>query len=414
MVKMSNTVQTILNCIRREVCEECQQTGEQKEVRREVEKKIVLSEFPACFFSELYRLSKAHDVAHLVGDALSKCDTFNNLLDTTDENERAAIEKIKAKFEKQVVTAVYRYENINYELEQLKQTLSEAEIPFIPLKGSVIRQYYPEPWQRTSCDIDILVKPTDADNASKILADRLQYTIKEKGQHDISLFSPSGIHVELHFKLVDLDFKQVQILNDVWGGNEVELVSENEYRMSNELFLLYHIYHTAKHFIHGGCGIKPFIDLWVIKNKIGYDEAKVEKLLKENGLLSFYNHAEELMDVWFEGKPHNDVTQKMENYILQGGVYGTLEQHVAMSQSKKGGRFAHLVSKIFLSYEQMKVYYPSVKKCPILFPFFQVRRWCRILFCGGRKTAMNEIKLNKNLSEEKKQTAKDLIDELGL
>ncbi|MBO4954226.1 MAG: nucleotidyltransferase family protein, partial [Clostridia bacterium] len=31
-------------------------------------------------------------------------------------------------------------------------------IDFMPLKGAVIRQYYPEPWMRTSCDIDIHVK----------------------------------------------------------------------------------------------------------------------------------------------------------------------------------------------------------------------------------------------------------------
>lgn len=47
-------------------------------------------------------------------------------------------------------------------------------------------------------------------------------------------------------------------------------------------------------------------------------------------------------------------------------------------------------------------------------PFYQVLRWFRILFCGGRKAAMNEIKLNQGLSEEKKQAAKRLIDELEL
>ena len=399
---MNKVAQLIMNYIRYEIC------------GQEEQEKVVLPEISARLLSELYKLSGSHDVAHLVGDALSKCGAFTNLPDTIDENERATIAKIKAKFDEQVFTAVYRYENINYELEQLKQTLSEAQIPFIPLKGSVIRQFYPEPWQRTSCDIDILVKESDADKASAILAERLQYTANEKGQHDISLFSPSGIHVELHFKLLDIDFKQVPALCDIWGGGGIELVSEYEYRMSDELFLLYHIYHTAKHFIHGGCGIKPVIDLWVIKNKIGYDEEKAEKLLKESELLLFYNHAMELMNVWFEGKPHNDVTQEMENYILQGGVYGTLEQQLAMSRNKKGGKFRFLLSKIFLSYEQMKVYYPSVKKCPILFPFFQVRRWCRILFCGGRKVAMKEIKVNQNLSEEKNQIAKKMIDELGL
>lgn len=351
--------------------------------------------------ADLYRLSKKHDLAHIVGSALLNADLLGE-------------GKLKKAYQNDVFTAVYRYENINYELERLKETLEEAETPFIPLKGSVIRKFYPESWMRTSCDIDILVKETDADKASKVLAEDLQYKTNEKGQHDISLFSPSNIHVELHFKLMDIGFKQVSALRDIWSGVEIAPVSGYEYRMSNNLFLLYHIYHMAKHFVCGGCGIKPFIDLWVIKNKIGYNEAKAEKLLQESDLLLFYNHAMELTNVWFEGKPHNSVTQKMENYILQGGVYGTLEQQLAMSQNKKGGKFRHLLSKIFLSYEQMKVYYPSVKKCPILFPFYQVRRWFRILFCGGRKTAMTEIKANQNLSEEKKQAAKILIDNLGL
>ena len=78
---------------------------------------------------KLYKLSKSHDLAHLVGDG-----------------------EVKAKFQKQMKLAVYRYEKINYELGRLRKVLNEAEIQFIPLKGSVIRQYYPKPWMRTSCD----------------------------------------------------------------------------------------------------------------------------------------------------------------------------------------------------------------------------------------------------------------------
>ena len=397
---MENVAQTMFNCIKYEICG-------QKE-------KIILPEISARFLAAMYQLSKAHDVAHLVGDALNKSGVFENLPADLDENERAAISKVKEKFDEQIFTAVYRYENINYELERLKETLEEAEIPFIPLKGSVIRKYYPEPWMRTSCDIDVLVKEKDADKASKVLAERLQYKINEKGQHDVSLFSPSNIHVELHFKLMDIEFKQVSALSDVWSGREVEPVSEYEYTMSNELFLLYHIYHMAKHFVHGGCGVKPFIDLWIIKNKIGFDGGKAQKMLQESGLLAFYERSIDLMSVWFEGKEHSEITHEMENYILQGGVYGTLEQQLAMSQNKKGGKFRHLLSKIFLSYEQMKVYYPSVKKCPILFPFYQVRRWCRILFCGGRKAAMNEIKVNKNITKEEQERAKKLLEDLNL
>lgn len=399
---MNGVTQTILNCIKYELC------GQEERVN------VVLPEVSVRFLSELYKLSKAHDVAHLVGDALNKSGVFENLPVDLDENERAAIAKVKEKFDEQIFTAVYRYENINYELEQICKTLEEAKIPFIPLKGSVIRKYYPEPWMRTSCDIDILVKEKDADNAAEYLQTQLQYGVDRKGQHDVSMFTASNVHVELHFKLLDSDFKQVKDLIDVWSGDEISLLSDSEYQMSKELFLLYHIYHMAKHFVHGGCGIKPFIDLWIIKNKVGFDEEKAQKMLQESGLLAFFERSTDLVNVWFEGKDHSEITQEMEVYILQGGVYGTLKQNLAMSQNKKGGKFRHLLSKIFLSYEQMKVYYPSVKKCPILFPFYQVRRWCRILFCGGRKAAMNEIKVNQNITTEEQERAKKLLEELNL
>lgn len=397
---MNDVAQTMFNCIKCEICG-------QKE-------KFVLPEVSARFLIEIYKLSKAHDVAHLVGDALNKSGVFENLPAEIDENERAAISKVKEKFDEQIFTAVYRYENINYELERLKETLEEAEIPFIPLKGSVIRKYYPEPWMRTSCDIDILVKEKDADNAAEYLQTQLQYGVDRKGQHDVSMFTASNVHVELHFKLLDSDFKQVKDLIDVWSGDEISLLSDSEYQMSKELFLLYHIYHMAKHFVHGGCGIKPFIDLWIIKNKVGFDEEKAQKMLQESELLAFFERSTDLVNVWFEGKEHSEITQEMEDYILQGGVYGTLEQQLAMSQNKKGGKFKHLLSKMFLSYKDMSIYYPSLKKCPILFPFYQVRRWCRILFCGGRKAALNEIKVNKNVTKEEQERAKKLLEDLNL
>ena len=399
---MEHIAQTILNCIKYEIC------GQEERVN------VVLPEVSVRFLSELYKLSKAHDVAHLVGEALSKCGAFANLPSSIGENERATIEKIKANFDELIFTAVYRYENINYELERLKETLEEAKIPFIPLKGSVIRKYYPEPWMRTSCDIDILVKEKDADNAAEYLQTQLQYGVDRKGQHDVSMFTASNVHVELHFKLLDSDFKQVKDLIDVWSGDEISLLSDSEYQMSKELFLLYHIYHMAKHFVHGGCGIKPFIDLWIIKNKVGFDEEKAQKMLQESGLLAFFERSTDLVNVWFEGKEHSEITQEMEDYILQGGVYGTLKQNLAMSQNKKGGKFKHLLSKVFLSYKDMSIYYPSLKKCPVLFPVYQVRRWCRILFCGGRKAAMNEIKVNKNITTEEQERAKKLLEELNL
>ena len=397
---INDVAQTVFHCVKFEICGQSE--------------KMVLPQVSAQFLIDLYKLSKAHDVAHLVGDALNKSGIFENLPADMDETERATIARIKEKFDGQLFTAVYRYEKINYELERLKETLEAAEIPFIPLKGSVIRKYYPEPWMRTSCDIDILVHEMDLENAVSLLVEKRGATREAKGSHDVGL-SSNGVHIELHYSLIESDIvgKADIPLQDVW--NYAQPIGEtSQYVLSDEMFYYYHIAHMAKHFIRGGCGVRPFVDLWLLNRANTEKTEKRNELLLEGGLLRFATEAEKLSAVWFGNEEYDATTQEMENYILQGGVYGTMEQQLAMSQNKKGGRFRHLMSRVFLSYRYMAIYYPSLKKCPVLFPFYQVRRWCRILFCGGRKHAMDEIKLNQSISDEKKQAAKKLIHELEL
>ena len=39
------------------------------------------------------------------------------------------------------MTAVYKYENLNYELQRISELYEKEKIPFILLKGAVIRKY---------------------------------------------------------------------------------------------------------------------------------------------------------------------------------------------------------------------------------------------------------------------------------
>ena len=73
----------------------------------------------------------------------------NGLLDVQSE--------LGAKAKKIQVSSVFRIQGLEFELGRICGALEKAEIDFIPLKGSVLRNLYPEPWMRTSADIDILV-----------------------------------------------------------------------------------------------------------------------------------------------------------------------------------------------------------------------------------------------------------------
>ena len=183
--------------------------------------------------------------------------------------------------------------------------------------------------------------------------------------------------------------------------------------MTNELFVFYHIYHMAKHIKVGGCGIKPLVDLIVIKNKMGYDEEKVLKMLANDGLADFYRATLDLADAWFEGREYTPLTKSMQEYILSGGVYGTFEHNVAVAQAKQG-KLARLFRRIFMPYNKLIIRYPSLKKCPPLYPIYLVIRWLRIIFKGDGKRALSEIKANQKISQNEINDVKSLMQSLGI
>ena len=352
---------------------------------------------------KLYKLSKSHDLAHLVGDALIKNDLIKN-------------DEIKAKFQKQMVLAVYRYEKINYELGRLREAMNEAKIPFIPLKGSVIRQYYPEPWMRTSCDIDILVHESDLERATTVLVDKLAYKQESKGSHDIGLFSDNGVHLELHYSLIEENRvgNIESVLQDVW--KKADPVAEVfEYVLSDEMFYYYHIAHMAKHFVGtGGCGVRPFVDIWILNHRAPFDHENRSAILAEGGLLTFAAEAQALSEVWFGNAEHTDITRRMQDYLLKGGVYGTTKNRVSVQQVKRGGKFRYAISRIWLPYETLKFHYPSLVGKRVLLPFYEVRRWFKLLFGGGVKRSVNELRLNSSATNEEQTETKEMLSKLEI
>lgn len=351
----------------------------------------------------LFKLSKKHDLAHLIGDALDK---NGLLLDGTEAKKRFLHERNMA---------VYRYEQIQYEFEQICDVLEKAKIPFIPLKGSVIRQYYPEPWMRTSCDIDILVSKDSADTAKEYLVEKLRYTVEGKNSHDISMYAESGVHLELHFDLIeDYVFENNKsVLKNIWEVASIKENREYHHEMSDEVFYFYHIAHMAKHFKGGGCGIRPFLDDWIL-NQTSNNEQVRQYLLREGNLYTFADKIRQVSTCWFSGAPHTPLTLEIEQYILQGGVYGNSENRAAVQQATKGGKVRAIFSRVFLPYYLLKVQYPILEKHKALMPFCQIARWWHLLFGKRTKIAKRELAANMSVSKDKKERMETLLKELGL
>ena len=350
----------------------------------------------------IVKIAVRHDIAQLVVLGLK-----NNGLITENSEQQ---------YHQLIYKAVHREVKIRYEFDKICAVLAKEKIPFIPLKGSVIRDYYPEPWMRMSCDIDILIHEEDLDHAVNALECNLDYKADDRvAYHDISLFAPSGVHLELHFNIKENMENIDRLLSDVWQ-NTVTPKQANEYcySMTPEFFVFHHICHMAHHFVHGGCGIKPFVDMYIISNRFEYNDALLREILRKCDMESFYENVLYVTDVWFGEETHNYLSKQVEEYILKGGVYGSLENRVMVAQGQQGSKVKYAMSRIFLPYNSLINFYPILKTKKWLFPFMQIVRWFRLIFCGGFNRGIHEMKINQTISADKASAVKIFLENIGL
>lgn len=350
----------------------------------------------------LYLLAKAQDLVHLVGDALIKNDMLED-------------DKIKDAFRREVITALYRYERIDSELHRAKDALDGAGIAYVPLKGALLRALYPETWMRTSCDIDLLVRAEDMRAAEDVLAASLGCKKIDFTAHDVGYRTASDVTLELHFSLIEEGriAKADKPLADVWSvvdhapnGGKFEMCLADDY------FYYYHIVHMAKHLSTGGCGMRPFVDLWLL-DRAGRPDG-VDKLLRDGGLSRLGEVASELADDLMTGKKPEGLARSLADYILSASIYGSVENYTAVKSSEKKGRFAFVFYRIFLPYKELSGFYPILKDKPWLTPFYQVKRWVKFVVEGRVKKGVCELQSAMNGEHEKFDEIGEMMRELGV
>lgn len=347
----------------------------------------------------LYRLSNAHDLAHLVGDALTR----NNILPKD--------EKTAEKFKYAQRLAVYRETRFTSVIDIIREIFQKNSIKFILLKGAIIRDFYPETWQRTSCDIDALVHEEDLPKAISVLTGAGFATDGVKGYHDVSLFY-GNVHLELHYNVQESVPTMDGLLSKIW--DYTVNVNGCEFALTPEYFVFHHIAHMSYHCMAGGCGIRPFIDLLILRNKKFYDETKLMPLLKTCGLVRFYNGVLELIGVWFNGKKHSEMSAVVEKYILSGGVYGSTKNSHKLKTANNKSKIVYILRLIFLPYKNMCVAYPILYKHKILLPFCYIHRIFSKLL--GRKSKRAKKNLHNILLNDKTSinAADKILNYLGL
>ncbi len=305
---------------------------------------------------------------------------------------------------------LYNYVLQKDALEKIGTALGHAEIPWLPLKGAVIRDLYPEPWMRTSSDVDVLVHEEDLDRAVAVLEAETSFRAKARDYHDVSLYSEQVL-LELHFSILENMQSIDPLLSRVW--NYTAPAGEGFRRAMTPEYQIFHILaHMSYHLLHGGLGVRPFLDLWLLERRTEFDREKLRELCRDSGLLPFYETGLRMTEVWLENAPHTEQTAALERCCLEGGVFDSGRLTGAVRQREKRG-LRYLLSRLFVSRSVLEEMYPGLKKRPWLLPFFQIRRWFRLFDPEKRRNAMGDIAAVRTVRSEDIAAYDRLLSDLG-
>ena len=346
--------------------------------------------------ADVVSLAKSQDVLQLI------CHGIRNnagILPEKAENER--------------IMEAYRFTNNGYTLKTAKQVLSDARIPYVPLKGAVIKELdlYPEKWMRGSCDTDILIKEESLERTIEALVAKGFVTDSRKEYHDVSLYF-GGAHLELHFNICENICRVDRVLSHVW--EYVEQVSEYEYREIPEFFIFHIIAHILYHFLRGGSNIKQYIDFWLLKKNRYYDEQKLMPFLRKCRLVEFYRVLSEATEAWFGEKEESVLSERIWNQVLRGGLANRQSNSDAISVYIGGGKLQYLFRSAFIPLREMKWYYPALEKRPYLLPVYYAKRLYSKTLGTDKTRAQKLLKVNTKKDSKQESDAINLLSEMGL
>ena len=329
----------------------------------------------------LLRLAKAHSVSAMVCMALEQTDAFQHTTETT----RLKWLDCKNK-------AVRKNMLLDAERHQLEKEFAEHGIWYMPLKGSILKDWYPKFGMREMADNDILFDPAGRKQVREIFQNRSYKTVSfRKGNHDVYEKAPI-YNFEMHVSLFNGTYKE---LTEQYENVKERLLPVDgtayQFAFTPEDFYVFVLAHAHKHYSHSGTGIRTLADIYIVNQKLGgtMNWEYVDSELRGLGIFSYERESRELAQKLFgiaelPTKANlSEAEQQMLAYYLGASTYGTIENRTLNQMQKlqpDGGAITahtkrkYLLSRIFPGREWCKACAPTVYKYPVLLPFFWVWR----------------------------------------
>lgn len=377
---------------------------------------------------ELFRMSAKHFIDALTGMTLKQAGV--------------ALPKY---WEERIVKAVRKVLLFDEERKKLCAWMDREHIWYLPLKGIVLKEYYPSIGMRQMSDNDILFDADAWERVEKhMCSEGYETESVGNGNHDVYQ-KPPVYNFEMHRSLYGRgnDERWVEYYSDIKNrllsdqpevvcdavhgasknttANQTESVnggnSSYGYHMSDEDFYIYIASHAYKHYSGSGTGIRTLLDFYAYLNakeeSLDFDYIQTE--CRKLGIMDFEKcnrrlcrkvfSSQQIYDrVSFEQSLSAD-EMEMLKYYLSSGVYGTFERMIEnrIEKQKKTdgrGKLSKLTYYWHRVFPGMELYenYPLLVKHKFLIPVYWFYRIVRLLFSKKRRNhILREVKAVKKI-----------------
>ncbi len=294
-----------------------------------------------------------------------------------------------------------------FDIEKVLQKFDDAGICNIPLKGYFIKHLYPQSDFRTMTDVDIFVNKKDFKTATKIFTD-LGFTQPAVIKADELHFQKDLLYVELQSNINDGDDTY---FDDVFNKTILRDDYNYSYKLSDEDFYIYMVYHCAHHFKTGGIGIRMLMDIYVFLSQHNdLDFNYIDNSLKELNLVDFETQIKSLSINWFS---YNETKiTPLGEFVLYCSTYGTRDIYFYQESKRQGKGFA--IKQIFIPYSKMKNTYGYLRKAPFLLPFAWTQYWFTRLFVHRNINLKQGIRSRTAVSEQNAEFVSKIMQELNI
>ena len=261
---------------------------------------------------------------------------------------------------------------------------------------------------RTFTDIDIYVG-VEFDIAEKVLFELGFEKLVDTDYNDVSYVKKPSLHIELHKDLFPEDYAFNGYFDDPYKHTKIKEGYKYFHLYHDNDFFIHVLCHLYKHFTFGGCGLRQYLDIYVMTKKLDLDFEYIRSELRSFGMEGFLDTTLKLNRFLFDGEKPDDELLEIAEFVLNNTTFGNADNRLVLDYDKGHGEkrtvcgnIKYFADRWQLRYSQMKQRYSILKYLPFLLPFCYIQRlFAALLFRRDvLKNSFNDVgKMNSDFSD---------------